>query len=136
MKHTRDRSRHVGFRLVNRSGIELVKASDVVDVSVRRHGEQIGFEEVGRGFIQAGQTEAGVDQKVTVPPPHMPNVAPQKWVDKRLGQKCDCVVNAFAMEPVLGDRQVDAVHPTSVRGPLRATRRRGWPRRCARTTSG
>ena len=83
---------------------ELVRASHVVEVTVREDGSHRVPEEVTRRLTQAREAEAGVDNQIALTATDMPHVATGERVDVELGQERDTVREALPAKPALGDR--------------------------------
>ena len=76
--------------------------ADVVEVRVRGDGEHAAFSDVRDPLAEAHEPGARVDEQVSLPPAHEPDVATVEGKDVRFEDVRDAVVELSHLVPVLG----------------------------------
>ena len=84
--------------------------ADMVEMRVRRHGDQRPLGDQRHLRAQRHHPHPAVDQQVTIPPPHVPDVAAIELLDERLADPGDAVTGPTSRVPILGP---DSAHLVS-----------------------
>ena len=115
------------LRSVDGAVAELVHATDVVGMGVCRHGEHVVSDRMLDQVAERLQAERRVDDEILAATVDVPHVAPQQWMDVRLGDQGDPVVDPLGDEPRVGHGEIEHI---------RRLRRRGLSRSSGRCRCG